>query len=75
MTNLVLAIIIIVAGFLGSSAKAGNGLRLLMLVVIGAVLLFVSGTAASAGDFGPALGVGAFLGSLGAIFLYRRMRR
>ncbi len=74
MTNLILAIIIIVASFAGSSAKASKGMTLAMLAVIGVIMLFVSSSAAAGGDFGPAIGIGAFVGTIGIFWLLKRKR-
>lgn len=72
MTNLILAIIIIVASFAGSSAKASKGMTLAMLAVLGVIMLFVSSSAATGGDFGPAIGVAAFVGTIGLFWLFRK---
>ena len=70
MTNLILAIVIIAAGFIGSSHSANRGVTLGALGVIGAIMLFVSATAAQAHDFGPALGIGAFVGTIALFWIF-----
>ena len=74
MTNLILAIVIIAAAFIGTSNSANRGVTLGALGVIGAILVFVSATAAQANDFGPVLGVGAFVATLGLFWLFNCKR-
>ncbi len=69
--NAILAILIVVAAFVGSSSSNRN-VTVGMLAVIGAIMLFVCAAAASASDFGPLLGVGAFIGTIAVIVAFRR---
>jgi hypothetical protein len=74
MTNTILFFVLLgISLFFLIGRPTNRGVLLGMLAVIGGILLFVSATAASAGSFGPAIGVGAFVGTF-ALFYYLRRR-
>jgi len=69
--NTILALVIIVAAFVGSSTRNRNVIWG-MLGVIGVIMAFVCVTAAQASDFGPMLGIGAFVGTFALIVAFRK---
>jgi len=73
MTNLILLIVLLVASWGAILGKPSRGRLLGGLGVIAAVLLFVSTkSVVESGDWGPAMGVGAFVGSLALFYFLRR---
>lgn len=72
MNNNIIALVIMAIGILGCSAKASNNFRIGGLVVLGIILLGVGLNASSAGDNGPLFALLAFVGTFGAIALFRR---
>lgn len=74
MTNNVLALVIVVVTFGAMYTRASMPVLLGALAIIGAILAFVSFSAAQIGDFGPAMGVGAFVLTFALIYFFRRNR-
>ncbi|MBX9685044.1 MAG: hypothetical protein K2X27_00005 [Candidatus Obscuribacterales bacterium] len=72
MKNNILALLIMACGIIGVWGKVGRKTVLALLSVILILLAFVSVDAAKVNDFGPAVGVAAFVLSFGLIFLFRR---
>ena len=71
MRNNILALIIIAIGFGSMVGKPTRGMLIGGLLILTAILGFVSVDAAALGQMGPAAGTIAFFGTLGAFALYR----
>ncbi len=72
MTNNILAIAIIVITFAAMWGKPSRNRLLAALGAVGCILAFVAVRAAGAGEYSPAIGVGAFVGTIGLFYFFRK---
>jgi hypothetical protein len=74
MTNLILLIALIVVGWGSILGKPSKGRLFAGLGIIGAIMLFVAGRSAMASDFGPMIGIGAFVGTFALVYALRKSK-
>ncbi len=77
MTNLILLILLMVVPWIAIAGKPSKARLFTGLGVIGAIMLFVATSSATAAtpDWGPALAILAFVGTFGLIYFVRSRKK
>jgi uncharacterized YccA/Bax inhibitor family protein len=71
-SNTILAIVIVVITFAVLWGKPSLNMILAALGALGCILAFVAVSAAGAREYGPAMGLGAFVITIGLFYFFRK---